>query len=273
MKCKKTFPRSSFRPILRPAVENAWHGGPPAIANSSLGRIPKSKHKLSALSCRMSDSYTRRSGQFFRMVRQATGSTSLTAKHLNPAASNPMSRPQAPEKNDINSCLERWAVFCRVRAEGAFPVIISVERILKSRLPGGLFSNVTPLRSQIMSAIRSRGNKSTEMVLRMALVRAKMGGWIMHPKGVPGKPDFFFAANNLAVFVDGCFWHGCNRCGHIPKTNRPYWKAKIARNRLQHRKVAKQLRAQGTTIVRFWEHQLSQDVNRCILKIASLLGP
>ena len=96
-----------------------------------------------------------------------------------------------------------------------------------------------------MSAIRSRGNKSTEMVLRMALVRAKMGGWIMHPKGVPGKPDFFFAANNLAVFVDGCFWHGCNRCGHIPKTNRPYWKAKIARNRLQHRKVAKQLSAES----------------------------
>lgn len=141
-----------------------------------------------------------------------------------------------------------------------------MERLLKSQLPGGQF-NVTPERSQIMSAIRGRGNKSTELRLRMALVRGKIAGWVLHPKGIPGNPDFYFSDPDLAIFVDGCFWHGCKRCGHIPKTNQSFWQTKISRNRSRHRKVGKLLKAQGVAVLRFWEHQLMAELQSCVLKI------
>ncbi|MHB8974086.1 MAG: PDDEXK family nuclease [Pirellulaceae bacterium] len=82
-----------------------------------------------------------------------------------------------------------------------------------------------------MRAVRGRGNKSTETRLRLALVRAGISGWRLHAKEVHGKPDFFFPAASLAVFVDGCFWHGCPRCGHIPKAHALFWRTKIDRNK------------------------------------------
>src|SRR5882724_9281179 len=114
-----------------------------------------------------------------------------------------MSKPSAPEKNEINW---RWFLFFKM------------ERHLKNKLPGGCFSNVSSTRSRIMSSIRGKSNKSTEAVLRSKIVRAGIRGWTMHPPHVPGKPDFYFHRENVAVFVDGCFWHGCGKCGHIPKT-------------------------------------------------------
>ena len=98
----------------------------------------------------------------------------------------------------------------------------------------------------------------------MALVRAGASGWVGHPKDIPGKPDFYFESARLAVFVDGCFWHGCAKCGHIPKTNQTFWAAKIDGNRKRHRKVKRQLTAQGIGSLRFWEHQLQEDVHRCV---------
>ncbi len=105
----------------------------------------------------------------------------------------------------------------------------------------------------------------------MALVRTGISGWIGHPKDIPGKPDFYFESARLAVFVDGCFWHGCAKCGHIPKTNQTFWAAKIDGNRKRHRKVKRLLSAQGIDSLRFWEHQLQEDVHRCVAKIFNRL--
>jgi DNA mismatch endonuclease (patch repair protein) len=73
-----------------------------------------------------------------------------------------------------------------------------------------------------MSLINGRGNKQTEKVLLFHLRQAKVTGWRRHLP-LPGKPDFAFTKQKVAVFVDGCFWHGCPKCYTRPKTNRAFW--------------------------------------------------
>jgi DNA mismatch endonuclease (patch repair protein) len=86
-----------------------------------------------------------------------------------------------------------------------------------------------------------------------------------------GNPDFYFHANNVVVFVDGCFWHGCPKCGHTPKTNSEFWKEKVRRNRARDHRNNKQLRSQGKAIKRFWEHELDANVEKAIAKLAAFL--
>lgn len=131
-----------------------------------------------------------------------------------------------------------------------------MERFLKSKLESGWFSNVSPQRSRTMSAIRGKSNKSTELPIKMAFVRARVKGWVLHETTICGKPDFYFRRHRLAVFVDGCFWHGCPQCGHIPKTRTQFWKAKIDRNRQRDRRAKKVLAAEGIRALRVWEHSL-----------------
>jgi len=122
-----------------------------------------------------------------------------------------------------------------------------------------------------MAAVRARGNRTTELRMQMGLVRAGISGWKSHRPELPGKPDFYFETARLAVFVDGCFWHGCKTCGHIPKTHQAFWAAKIARNRQRHRKVARLLRKEHIGVIRFWEHQLQENLERCISQIRGRL--
>lgn len=137
-----------------------------------------------------------------------------------------------------------------------------MERRLKEKLPGGVFSNVSPVRSRTMAAIKAKHAKTTERALRMALVRAGITGWQLHANHLPGKPDFFFPRHQLAIFVDGCFWHGCSKCGHVPKTNSAFWTAKIKRNIERDRSNTRVLRKLGIATLRIWEHSLSKTSNR-----------
>jgi DNA mismatch endonuclease (patch repair protein) len=142
---------------------------------------------------------------------------------------------------------------------------------LRRQLPGGRFKNVSPERSQAMRAVRARGNRTTEVRFRSALVRAGIKGWKMHPERIPGRPDLLFHDARVAVFVDGCFWHGCPRCGHIPKTNRPYWRAKIARNRARDTRITRELRRLGFSVVRLWECDLRARPQACLARISRAL--
>jgi len=117
-----------------------------------------------------------------------------------------------------------------------------------------------------MQAIRSSGNKTTERRFRFALVGAGIQGWTMRTQRVLGNPDFLFAKVSVAIFLDGCFWHGCATCGHIPKTRRPFWKAKIARNRQRDRSMTRRMRTRGFSVLRFWEHDLN-NIERCIERV------
>jgi DNA mismatch endonuclease (patch repair protein) len=107
------------------------------------------------------------------------------------------------------------------------------------------------VRSKIMSAVRSRGNKTTELPLARLLWAAGIRGYRKHWP-VAGKPDFAWPGKKVAVFVDGCFWHGC-RCKTLPRTNREFWRNKIENNQRRDRRVSRALRRDGWTVIRVKE--------------------
>jgi DNA mismatch endonuclease (patch repair protein) len=146
-----------------------------------------------------------------------------------------------------------------------------MEKKLRSLLVGGEFSGVSAERSEAMRAVRSKGNKTTENRLRAVLAKSLIKGWKVHQPGIPGNPDFVFPKLKIAIFVDGCFWHGCPACGHTPKTNSSYWAAKIVSNRRRDRANSLRLRTEGFLVLRLWEHSLKRDASGCIGKIRMLL--
>ncbi|MGH7940991.1 MAG: very short patch repair endonuclease [Limisphaerales bacterium] len=111
-------------------------------------------------------------------------------------------------------------------------------------------------RSEVMSRIRGRGNKATEIALARLLRRNKTTGWRRHP-AIFGKPDFVFRRERILIFVDGCFWHGCPRHSNVPVNNREFWEKKLTANKLRDRLVTKTLRRQGWLVIRVWEHDLA----------------
>jgi DNA mismatch endonuclease (patch repair protein) len=125
-----------------------------------------------------------------------------------------------------------------------------------------------------MSAIRGKHARSTERALRMALIRAGIRGWQLHPSGIPGKPDIYFPKQKTAIFVDGCFWHGCPKCGHIPKTRSNFWAAKIRGNQGRDRANTRRLRESEMAVLRIWEHSLIDAVriNHVLDKIRAALA-
>ncbi len=66
------------------------------------------------------------------------------------------------------------------------------------------------------------------------------------------------------MFVDGCFWHGCPKCGHVPTANNAYWNAKIDGNRRRDREYDRRLHERGFRVLRIWEHQLLQTPSEVI---------
>lgn len=133
-------------------------------------------------------------------------------------------------------------------------------------------------RSEVMSRIRSAGNKDTEQKLAGLMREAGITGWRrqaalkyevgkMKDERGTGKmkagrksvrPDFVFRMERVAVFVDGCFWHGCPRHATRPKQNRAFWDAKLAGNQARDRAVTRGLRQAGWTVLRIWECALAK---------------
>lgn len=129
-------------------------------------------------------------------------------------------------------------------------------------------------RSEVMSAIRGRGNKSTELMLVSAMRKAGITGWRRHivfkldlqrigNKSPTGRrrpsvicPDFTFRKERLVVFVDGCFWHRCPLHQTVPKNNAEFWAAKLDSNVIRDKAVNAALRRKGWGVMRIWEHQL-----------------
>ena len=112
-------------------------------------------------------------------------------------------------------------------------------------------------RSQIMSAVRSGGNKATELVFIEFLRQHGISGWRRRIR-LPGNPDFVFLKKKAAIFVDGCFWHGCPMHCRMPKGNRAYWTPKIAGNQKRDTLVTQTLRLAAWRVLRVWEHELAR---------------
>ena len=112
-------------------------------------------------------------------------------------------------------------------------------------------------RSQVMAAIKSKGNKDTELKLIAIFRERGIAGWRRNQE-LPGKPDFVFRRERLALFVDGCFWHGCRWHCRMPKSRKNFWTPKIARNKARDREVGRLLRKRFWRVLRIWEHSLAQ---------------
>lgn len=83
--------------------------------------------------------------------------------------------------------------------------------------------------------------------------------------------DIAFPRARVAVFIDGCFWHGCPQHYQRPSSNRHYWDPKIARNRERDAETTVAFTAAGWTVLRFWEHEVRDDPGGVVLRIKSAL--
>jgi DNA mismatch endonuclease (patch repair protein) len=114
-------------------------------------------------------------------------------------------------------------------------------------------------RSEVMRAVR-RKNTSVELRLRRTLwhrgLRYRLQGRIGR-----SRPDLIFPGPRVAVFVDGCFWHGCPTHYRLPVGNRDFWKAKIVRNTQRDLRTTRSLEAAGWHVLRFWECEVKADVD------------
>ncbi|MDW8405516.1 very short patch repair endonuclease [Chloroflexus sp.] len=111
-------------------------------------------------------------------------------------------------------------------------------------------------RSRIMASVKSSGNRSTEARFRNILSVAGISGWREQARDLTGKPDFVFDQERIAIFIDGCFWHGCPICYRRPQSSQEYWDQKVQSNIKRDRKIRSALRRQGWSVLRFWEHDL-----------------
>ena len=121
-------------------------------------------------------------------------------------------------------------------------------------------------RSELMSRVRSTGNQTTERQLAHLLRKASLTGWRRH-QPFPGRPDFVWPKKKVAVFVDGCFWHGHNCRNLASKTNAKAWRDKIARTQTRDRRANRLLRQLGWRVIRIWECRLTKAPDQCLLRI------
>ena len=115
----------------------------------------------------------------------------------------------------------------------------------------------TTKRSEIMSKVRSKGNKSTELKLISIFKELEIKGWRRN-YNVKGHPDFVFLDLKIAVFVDGCFWHGHDCRNTKPADNQEYWDKKIRSNRAHDAEVTDRFEKRGWTVIRIWECELQR---------------
>ena len=118
-------------------------------------------------------------------------------------------------------------------------------------------------RSKIMSRIRSRDTK-IELAVKPIF---EMAGFGYHPEGIAGSPDFAHLGAKIAVFIDGCFWHGCVKHLRLPKTNLQFWADKINRNTSRDRRTNRELRKRGWLVVRVWECDVPKESRRRSLSV------
>lgn len=117
-------------------------------------------------------------------------------------------------------------------------------------------------RSQVMSEIRSKDTK-LELKFKNLLVGLRFR---YQPK-IIGKPDFASKKRKIAIFIDSCFWHKCPNHFRRPNSNKSYWKLKIDRNVERAKEVNKLLKKDGWKVMRFWEHEVIKNPDKCLSKV------
>lgn len=135
---------------------------------------------------------------------------------------------------------------------------------------GNIFTDLE--RSQIMSSIRSKNNKSTELKLIKIFREYGITGWRRN-YSVKGHPDFVFLQKKIAVFVDGCFWHGHKCINRVPGENTEYWERKFKYNKSHDKKINKLFKLRGWKVIRIWECELKKQKSKKLLQKILILKP
>lgn len=123
-------------------------------------------------------------------------------------------------------------------------------------------------RSAVMRRVKGR-DTSLERKVRSALHRRGLRFRLRYP--LPGKPDIVFVRARVVIFIDSCFWHGCPQHLRMPKSNQDYWQRKIQRNIERDDQINTSYRYSDWESLRFWEHELKEDFDACIEKIAKTI--
>jgi len=124
-----------------------------------------------------------------------------------------------------------------------------------------------------MASVKSRDAKSTELKFISLLKEKGITGWRRNYP-LTGKPDFVFRRIKIAVFIDGCFWHGCPRHCRMPSSNVNYWNNKIEKNKIRDKKITKALKMKGWQVIRIWEHEIKTGkLNQKLKRIKKLAQP
>ena len=126
-------------------------------------------------------------------------------------------------------------------------------------------------RSEVMRRVRSSNNKSTELKLIELFKQHGIKGWRRHYP-VKGHPDFVFQKEKVAVFVDGCFWHGHDCRNTRPVNNQDYWQKKRKQNIKHDQEVTALFKSRGWTVLRIWECELKKkNIENTVEKIKQAL--
>jgi DNA mismatch endonuclease (patch repair protein) len=111
-----------------------------------------------------------------------------------------------------------------------------------------------------LSKVRSRGTKIEKLF--EAAIRKLGYTNLFVPKEICGRPDFADPSSKVAVFLDGCFWHGHSRCYKAPKHNLEYWQEKVQNNKKRRRDVRRKLKKKGWLVLEFWECDIKKDCQK-----------
>lgn len=125
-------------------------------------------------------------------------------------------------------------------------------------------------RSEIMRSVKSSDNKSTEKKLIQIFHKYDIVGWRRHYK-VKGHPDFIFPIQRIAIFVDGCFWHGHDCRNTCPADNQEYWQKKRDRNIRHDKEVTSRFESRGWIVIRIWECELKKNAADILLNKLAIL--
>ena len=149
--------------------------------------------------------------------------------------------------------------------------LLRVARNIIRREQGSVMADTVSMetRSRIMASIRGRDTRP-EIAVRRILWRHGLR-YRTHDRTILGRPDISNKGKRLAIFVDGCFWHGCPKCYREPETNRDFWRSKVEGNRRRREIVRDSLERQGFRVVEIWEHETGSP-DAVMKKIGAQIG-
>jgi DNA mismatch endonuclease (patch repair protein) len=124
-------------------------------------------------------------------------------------------------------------------------------------------------RSKCMSTVKNK-DTDLEIIFRKSISKLKIRSYRLHTN-LPGTPDLYFPKYRIAVFIDGCFWHGCPSCSSMPASNTAFWKQKIIKNKSRDKAVNLALHKLGIRVQRFWGHEIKKNPEKYANKLAKLI--